>query len=177
MCETECTQRRGAAREGGPFSAFATPPLHEALGLLEVYPIRRYVLRVEFLTIPFKEYIVNWNVEYTDEFGTWWGSLSDAEQEDISAIAEVLMERGPDLPFPYSSGVEGSRHAHMRELRVQSGGKPLRVFYAFDPRRMAILLIGGDKTGDKRFYKRTIPVADRLYDEHIEELRKERLIR
>jgi hypothetical protein len=85
---------------------------------------------------------VNWNVEYTDEFGTWWGGLSDAEQEDISAIAEVLMERGPDLPFPYSSGIERSRHAHMRELRVQSGGKPLRVFYAFDPRRTAILLIG-----------------------------------
>jgi hypothetical protein len=120
---------------------------------------------------------VNWNVEYTDEFGTWWGGLSDAEQEDISAIAEVLMERGPDLPFPYSSGIERSRHAHMRELRVQSGGKPLRVFYAFDPRRTAILLIGGDKTGDKRFYKRMIPVADRLYDEHIEELRNERLIR
>ena len=120
---------------------------------------------------------MSWNVEYTDEFGTQWGSLSDAEQEDISAVAEVLMERGPDLPFPYSSGVEGSRHAHMRELRVQSGGKPLRVFYAFDPRRTAILLVGGDKTGDKRFYRKMIPVADRLYDEHIEELRKERLIR
>jgi hypothetical protein len=65
----------------------------------------------------------------------------------------------------------------MRELRVQSGGKPLRIFYAFDPRRTAILLIGGDKTGNKRFYKRMIPVADRLYDEHIEELRKEGVIR
>jgi hypothetical protein len=64
----------------------------------------------------------------------------------------------------------------MRELRVQSSGNPLRVFYAFDPRRSAILLIGGDKTGDKRFYKRMIPVADRLYDEHIEELKKEGLI-
>jgi len=65
----------------------------------------------------------------------------------------------------------------MRELRVQSRGKPLRVFYAFDPRRTAILLIGGDKTGHKRFYKRMIPVADRLYDDHIEELKKEGLIR
>jgi hypothetical protein len=101
----------------------------------------------------------------------------DGEQEDLSAIAEILMERGPDLPFPHSSGIAGSRHAHMRELRVQSKGAPLRVFYAFDPRRTAILLIGGDKTGDKRFYKKMIPVADRLYDEHIEELRKEGLIR
>jgi hypothetical protein len=120
---------------------------------------------------------MSWNIEYTDEFGTWWGGLSDAAQEDISAIAEVLMERGPDLPFPHSSGVKGSRHEHLRELRVQSGGKPLRIFYAFDPRRTAILLIGGDKTGDKRFYKRMIPVADRLYDEHIEELKEEGLIR
>ena len=65
----------------------------------------------------------------------------------------------------------------MRELRVQSGGKPLRVFYAFDSRRSAILLIGGDKTGDKRFYAKAIPVADRLYDEHLEGLRKEGLIK
>ena len=64
----------------------------------------------------------------------------------------------------------------MRELRVQSSGKPLRVFYAFDPRRMAILLIGGDKTGDTRFYEKLIPLADRLYNEHIETLKKEGLL-
>jgi len=62
----------------------------------------------------------------------------------------------------------------MRELRVESGGKPLRVFYAFDPRRMAILLIGGDKTGDKRIYDRMVPLADDLYDEHLAELAKEK---
>jgi hypothetical protein len=120
---------------------------------------------------------MSWDVEHTDEFGQWWGGLGEAEQEDISAIAEVLMERGPDLPFPYSSGVEGAKHQHMREPRVQSGGKPLCIFYAFDRRRTAILLIGGDKTGNKRFYKRMIPVAGRLYDDHIEELRREGLIR
>jgi hypothetical protein len=65
----------------------------------------------------------------------------------------------------------------MRELRVQSGGRPLRIFYAFDPRRTAVLLIGGDKSGNKRFYTRMIRIADRLYDEHIDELRKEGLIR
>ena len=69
-----------------------------------------------------------------------------------------------------------SRHSHMRELRIQSSGRPVRVFYAFDPRRTAILLIGGDKTGDKRFYRRFVPLADRLYDEHIEELKEEGLI-
>jgi hypothetical protein len=64
----------------------------------------------------------------------------------------------------------------MRELRVQSSGKPIRVFYAFDPRRMAILLLGGDKTGNDRFYATFTPVADRLYDEHLEQLRKEGLL-
>lgn len=90
---------------------------------------------------------MEWSVEYTDEFGDWWDTLAEAAQIRIDAHVRKLEQRGPNLPFPYSSGINGSRHAHMRELRVQSGGKPLRVFYAFDPRRMAILLIGGDKTG------------------------------
>ncbi|MGD9537669.1 MAG: type II toxin-antitoxin system RelE/ParE family toxin [Alphaproteobacteria bacterium] len=117
---------------------------------------------------------MEWPVEYTDEFGDWWDGLTEAEQVSVDAHVHMLEQRGPNLPFPYSSGVNGSRHANMRELRVQSGGKPLRVFYAFDPRRMAILLIGGDKTGDRRFYDRMIPLADRLYDEHLAELEKEK---
>jgi hypothetical protein len=117
-----------------------------------------------------------WNVEYTDEFGAWWNGLIEVQQEDFAAIVQLLMEYGPQLPFPYSSGIEGSRHRHMRELRVQTGGKPLRAFYAFDPRRAAILLVGGDKTGDDRFYKTMIPIADRLYDDHLAELKREGLI-
>ena len=88
----------------------------------------------------------------------------------------LLQARGPSLTFPYSSGIQGSRHGRMRELRAQSGGKPLRVFYAFDPRRMAILLIGGDKTGDGSFYQRYIPIADNLYDQHLADLQREGLI-
>jgi hypothetical protein len=64
----------------------------------------------------------------------------------------------------------------MKELRIQSKGKPLRTLYAFDPRRCAILLIGGDKTGDKRFYEKILPLADHLYDKHLKELKKEGLI-
>lgn len=63
----------------------------------------------------------------------------------------------------------------MRELRIQSGGRPLRVLYSFDPRRVAILLIGGDKTGKDRFYETQVPIADRLYDEHLAALKKEGL--
>jgi hypothetical protein len=96
---------------------------------------------------------------------------------DFTAVVTLLTEHGPQLPYPYSSGIEGSKHGHMRELRVQSGGRPLRGFYAFDPRRTAILLIGGDKTGDDRFYKKMLPIADRLYDDYIAELRKEGLIK
>jgi hypothetical protein len=94
---------------------------------------------------------VTWNVEHTDEFAQWYGSLNEGQQDDVTAIGVLLMELGPKLPFPHSSGINGSKHAHMRELRVQSGGRPLRVFYAFDPRRSAILLIGGDKTGGDPF--------------------------
>lgn len=113
---------------------------------------------------------MSWEVEYTDEFGDWWQDLSLAGQRDLDACVRTLQTRGPDLPFPYSSGISLSRHSHMRELRVQSKGSPIRVFYAFDPRRTAILLIGGDKTGDDRFYLRMIPKADALYDEHLAEL-------
>ena len=64
----------------------------------------------------------------------------------------------------------------MRELRTQQGGRPLRTLYAFDPRRMAILLIGGDKTGNNRWDDVNVPIADRLYDEHLEQLRREGVI-
>ena len=120
---------------------------------------------------------MSWEVEYTNEFGDWWDDLGETEQEDIAATVELLAEHGPALPFPYSSGISGSRHGRMRELRIQSGGRPIRVFYAFDPRRTAILLIGGDKTGDGRFYERFVPLADRLYDEHLKELKDEGSIR
>lgn len=116
---------------------------------------------------------MTWNVEYTDEFGGWWNTLTESEQIAVSASVHLLEERGPLLGFPHSSGLQGSRHGHMRELRTQCEGRPLRTLYAFDPRRVAILLIGGDKTGDGRWYERYVPLADRLYDEHLEELRRE----
>ena len=114
-----------------------------------------------------------WEVEYTDEFGEWWESLTEEEQADVIAYVGELERRGPMLPFPYSSDIKGSKHGAMRELRIQSGGKPIRILYAFDPRRTAILLIGGKKAGVKRFYGQLILIADRLYDLHLAELREE----
>ena len=98
------------------------------------------------------------DVEYTDEFGVWWQALSEKQQDDIAAIVELLAEKGAVLPHLYSSGVQGSRYEHMRELRVQSSGDPIRIFYAFDPRRAAILLIGGDKTGSIDITVSTFPL-------------------
>ena len=120
--------------------------------------------------------MMSWEVEYTYEFEDWWHGLTEREQDSLSAGVELFMQHGPHLPFPHSSDVRGSRHGAMRELRTQSGGHPLRTFYVFDPRREAILLIGGDKTGNDRFYKEYVPIADDLYDVHLDELRKEGLI-
>ena len=119
---------------------------------------------------------MKWDVEYTDEFEEWWESLSESEQEDISASVQLLEERGPNLGFPHSSSISGSKHSHMRELRTQHNGKPYRTLYAFDPRRNAILLIGGNKTGDNRWYETHIVIADRVYDEYLQQLLKEGLI-
>jgi hypothetical protein len=90
-------------------------------------------------------------------------------------ILETLLSWfGPALRFHYTSSVVSSRHAHMRELQVQHAGQPYRVLYAFDPLRTAILLIGGDKTGNARWYDTHVPLADRLYDDHLAQLRRER---
>lgn len=119
---------------------------------------------------------VEWDVEYTDEFGEWFQELTEAEEQKVSATVNQLVAHGPALGFPHTSAINGSRHDHMRELRIQVQGKPFRVLYAFDPRRSAILLLGGDKTGDPRWYDINVPKADNLYDEHLETLAREGLI-
>lgn len=119
---------------------------------------------------------MNWEVEFTDEFGGWWEGLTEDEQDSVDVGVRLLEEFGPQLPFPYSSGINGSRHSQMRELRIQHKGDPYRVLYAFDPRRAAILLLGGNKVGDDRWYEKFVPLADKLYDEHLETLKKEGLL-
>jgi hypothetical protein len=64
-------------------------------------------------------YAMKWEVEYTDEFGQWWSGLSEQEQISVAASVHLLEERGPSLGFPHSSGIHGSKHGHMRELRTQ----------------------------------------------------------
>ena len=117
-----------------------------------------------------------WEVEYTDEFENWWDGLTAEEQVTVYGAVILLQEEGPALGYPHSTKVVTARHRHLRELRIQHHGDPYRVLYAFDPRRVAILLIGGLKSGDDRWYARFVPIADRLYDVHLETLRREGLI-
>ena len=111
-------------------------------------------------------------VEFTEGCAEWLVALTLAEQEDILAVIGLLKRLGPQLGYPYSSGIEGSQYAHMRELRIQHKGKPYRVLYAFDPLRTALLLLGGNKTGKDRWYKKMIPQADILYTKHLNNVKR-----
>ena len=115
-----------------------------------------------------------WNIEYTDEFGEWWDTLEEDEQIDVDAVLGLLEEKGPHLSYPYSSDIIGSKYGSLRELRIQHKGIPYRVLYAFDPRRTAILLIGGKKTGDDRWYTSYVPIAEKIYGDHLQALKKEK---
>lgn len=114
---------------------------------------------------------MEWEVEYTEEFGAWWSTLNEAEQEDVTATVGVLERIGPSLRRPHVGPIVTSRHSNMKELIVQHGGRPYRIFFAFDPRRKAVLLIGGDKTGNDRFYEEYVPKADKIYDDHLAQLK------
>lgn len=119
---------------------------------------------------------MTYEVEYTDEFEQWYTTLDEATQDSIDVVVELLEEKGQTLPSQYSSAINGSRYGHMRELKVQHKGKPYRILYAFDPRRIAVLLLGGNKTGNDRWYEENVPKADKLYDELLQELDDEEKI-
>lgn len=114
-----------------------------------------------------------WEIEFTDEFEDWWGSLSEDEQEVISAKVDLLEERGPTLSRPHADVIASSRHANMKELRGKVEARHLRVLFAFDPRRAALLLIGGDKTDNPKWYEEFVPIADGLFDRHLGTLEQE----
>ena len=104
----------------------------------------------------------------TDEFAAWYGDLTDSVSDDVDVAVELLAARGLTLGHPYSSQIKGTSIA-LRELRIQSGGHPIRVFYAFDPKRQAVLILGGDKTGDDRFYATMIRQCERIWKEYLDE--------
>lgn len=112
-----------------------------------------------------------WEILTTDRFDEWFDALGDADRVNVIAGMLVLEQKGPLLSRPYADTVKGSVHTNMKELRVQSRGNPIRAFFAFDPKRRAILLCAGEKTGkEKRFYEQMIPIADSEYSEHLRQL-------
>ncbi|AFT70854.1 Toxin-antitoxin system, toxin component, RelE family [Alloalcanivorax dieselolei B5] len=114
-----------------------------------------------------------WKVQTTDLFDQWFKGRDDSDRVNIIAAMLVLEQKGPYLLRPYADTVKGSVHANMKELRIQSKGRPIRVFFAFDPRRTAVLLCAGMKAGkEKRFYQTMIPLADKAFSLHLEQLKK-----
>lgn len=112
-------------------------------------------------------------VNYVEEFEDWWNELTVEQQEDVAARVELLEEHGPNLGRPVVDRVVSSRYTHMKELRCSSDGA-LRVLFAFDPRRQAVLLIGGDKSGRwNDWYTTAVPEADRRYENYLYELETE----
>jgi hypothetical protein len=118
---------------------------------------------------------MTWVVEYTNEFGDWFAGLGDNDREDVIAAVEMLEAYGPSLGRPFVDTLKGSRYANFKELRPQ-GSNP-RILFAFDPRRTAILLMGGDKTGRwQAWYREMIPMAEQLYEEYLQDLHREGIL-
>ncbi len=117
-----------------------------------------------------------WSIVETEEYGIWFESLDPDAQDAIAAKVGVLKAVGPSLGRPAVDSIKGSRFPNMKELRVKSQKRPFRIFFAFDPERQAVLLVGGNKAGagDKTFYAKMIPLADKLFREYLEATENEK---
>ncbi len=112
-----------------------------------------------------------WEVEVSDEFKDWYDALREDEWESVNGAVDILAAYGPDLGRPYVDSIRGSRFPNMKELRVQHRGRPYRILFAFDPRRNAYLILGGDKTGNSHWYLDAIRRADSIYERHLAEIK------
>jgi hypothetical protein len=116
-----------------------------------------------------------WEIEGTNEFAQWYDACSETEQEAVNEAVAKLEEHGPSLGRPLVDTLSHTRLSNLKELRPS--GSFIRILFAFDPRRVAILLIGGDKQARwSTWYRENIPIAERLYDEYLDELRREGLL-
>ncbi|MGH9600713.1 MAG: type II toxin-antitoxin system RelE/ParE family toxin [Terracidiphilus sp.] len=106
-------------------------------------------------------------VVVTNEFVEWWNSLTAPEQVSVDAVVRLLEAVGVLLGFPHTSAIAGSKK--LRELRIQHCGEPYRILYAFDPARNAVLLLGGKKTGQDRWYERSVPHAESTFEDYLRE--------
>lgn len=115
-----------------------------------------------------------WKVATTDLFGEWFKGLAEDGQAEVIAKVKLLEILGPQLGRPHADTLNGSKHTNMKELRASTKDMVMRIAFAFDPERAAILLLGGDKSGisQTRFYRQFITKADSLYDMHLVKLKE-----
>ena len=125
--------------------------------------------------IPCIEYTVfmEWRIVFDPDFRIWFYQQGQGFQDETFAVLTVLAESGPKLGRPRVDTLENSTFKNMKELRVQYQGEPWRILFAFDPKRQAVLLVGGNKVGNKRWYKENIPIADKRYQKYLEILEEE----
>ncbi len=117
--------------------------------------------------------IMPWTLIYLDEYMHWLDGQVEDLQDEALAHLEMLKNFGPGLGRPYVDTLKGSRLANLKELRFEFQNAVIRILFAFDPKRQGVIILGGDKSGDKRWYEKKIPIAERLFDLHLEKQRKE----
>ena len=118
---------------------------------------------------------MNWTVIFSEQYEAWFDSLPQKDQVAITTDLHVLSKIGPTLGRPHVDHVKGSRHTNMKELRTRVSGHVYRSFFAFDPKRQAVLLNGGDKKGkdQRKFYQRLIAEADEILTEYLQDSTKQ----
>lgn len=120
---------------------------------------------------------MSWPVKVTEEYAEWFRTLLKEDLESAAQVAQAvgaLRQEGPTLGRPLVDRLKGSALHHLKELRPGSGGRSeIRIIFAFDPSRSALLLLGGDKAGNwKQWYRTNIRRAERLYDEYTDRLKE-----
>jgi hypothetical protein len=113
---------------------------------------------------------MTWEVEVSDEFIAWYDSLDEEEGVSVDTAVDMLVEYGPTLGRPHADTLKGSTFTNLKELRIQHSGRPYRILFAFDPRRSAYLILGGDKAGDADWYVDAIRRAEAIYARHLKEI-------
>ncbi|NEP59656.1 MAG: type II toxin-antitoxin system RelE/ParE family toxin [Symploca sp. SIO2G7] len=116
---------------------------------------------------------MEWSILFHKKFEEWLDAQTFALQRDIAAALLVLKEFGATLGRPYVDTLKGSSLSNLKELRVQHRGDPYRLLFAFDPQRQAIVLVGGNKANDQRWYEKNILVAEERFAEHLAQLEEE----
>lgn len=113
---------------------------------------------------------MEWMIVLDPDFDEWLTAQELAVQIAIASYTNLLSQRGPALGRPYVDTLKGTRIPNLKELRVQHAGEPWRVIFAFDPKRQAVLLVGGCKQGNERWYREMVPIAEWRFGRHLKEM-------